>query len=1388
MSISARAGDEIVPGFTLVRLLGSGMAGEVWVARASGGVQVAIKIIQDLELLGSQRELGALRIVREVKHPNLCPLFGVWFFDVGGNLFNAAETEAAFYHDPKLRETMVLDSTNQSETEADDQSFVATQPMGTSAPIPHPSPESARSDERPDHPIPTQMVVAMGLGEKTLIDRLHEVQSSKQKANQLAGIETDESKQDGIEVHELLRYINAAASAIDELNKRYSIYHCDIKPQNILVVGGQAQVCDFGLARQVAKSRQTQMAFGTPAYGAPEMLFDRTYSKTIDQYSLAITYYELRTGKLPFDRVTQSSLLKAKASGKLDLALVAPEERDVISKATRLDPTKRYEDCQSFVAALKSAVDRPPAAPRQWRAPVTLAALLIAVGSAIAAWWFLFADMQPTPQPETTTTETASVEPEPEPEVAESDSDSASEVAESEPKEAPQKEEIVETRPIEPDTIIESEAESVTEHNIEPMEPEATESESREMAVPSPDLNAILRSTAASIDSTTQRIVSQFRLLQNADPEAINGLDPKILEALVAEACGVMQAQFHAVTNQSESDRELIDHANEMVTLLIALLPKAPLTNTQPLLAQLALAQLQREMAVSDSVSPDMIAARVAQVRRHFDANGHYAYPEANAEAALAIAYSWPAQWNNAAWDFQLAESDLQRSESLNPKDSANQNAVISLHGRYLIALLLQRSRLPLDKPLADATERAATSVISDSKWSTIASMALWLLHPIEEKDETSLPANKRPSLPKDPPSTLPVALEPQYRLAAGWADWHQGESRSAFDAWQKAAMDADLTTKTADQDRHRAAQYLLNWLIKSSDTSDNQIDSIRYSRLHRSAIMVLDAVEKLGAGADALQLPLASERLLCCVAAADFDTAKVLLTQYRRLANERLETDLTPQLGRAVFDIASNHVDSNRDSPDAEWTYLLCAGCIAQTTDDLFQEHEASKRSREALFVRCYRPVMQEQKPRMRSSALETPRIPNHVDERIFAKFCDNFVKLAAQPDGRRIYQDILQWLDDVEVAGAIAGNASSDFPHRADLLCTASEAFMQSRYEQQDDIAAKEIIRILQQYHREAVTIGNTPRADFLLARIADQKGFAEADSHRSTTYYQDAIRLYDQLIDSTKDIDDGFRGVVLRCRASIQQRRATQLNAPQSERVHLKALEDARDAIGLHPYWHADNDDRLETLADVCWGIVSASTSVTKDEKNSLLNEAIGAIDQAILMRRRDSLEFTQLALKKLNGLWIDMLVNGKSVRTEQTKNSALQWMNEISDQAVATEKGRLATLTIRADSARLRSQWHSRAARVYDIIGDKKTARQHSDQGYAIATKSLDAEDPLRHIISLEYVILKSEALGSGSRQFNRELVQQLKSALNQIQNPRPDIRAKKDFFLKELAKY
>ena len=73
-------------------------------------------------MLGSQRELGALRVVREVKHPNLCPLFGVWFFDRDGNLFDPTDTDMMLFSESQVMETACIDDIDEDTKKDEEES------------------------------------------------------------------------------------------------------------------------------------------------------------------------------------------------------------------------------------------------------------------------------------------------------------------------------------------------------------------------------------------------------------------------------------------------------------------------------------------------------------------------------------------------------------------------------------------------------------------------------------------------------------------------------------------------------------------------------------------------------------------------------------------------------------------------------------------------------------------------------------------------------------------------------------------------------------------------------------------------------------------------------------------------------------------------------------------------------------------------------------------------------------------------------------------------------------------------------------------------------------------------------------------------------------------
>ena len=184
------------------------------------------------------------------------------------------------------------------------------------------------------------LIVAMSLGDRALMDRLDEV--NKQG---LAGIPPDE----------LLEYMADAARGIDFLNENH-IIHRDIKPQNILMVAGRGiKIADFGLAKFQEKALATSSGSMTPAYAPPEFFAGQSSNRS-DQYSLAVTYCELRSGQLPYSG-SITEIVAGHIHGSPNLSFLEPGERDVVARALAKDPAERWPDCRSFVRALAAKVD-----------------------------------------------------------------------------------------------------------------------------------------------------------------------------------------------------------------------------------------------------------------------------------------------------------------------------------------------------------------------------------------------------------------------------------------------------------------------------------------------------------------------------------------------------------------------------------------------------------------------------------------------------------------------------------------------------------------------------------------------------------------------------------------------------------------------------------------------------------------------------------------------------------------------------------------------------------------------------------------------------------------------------------------------------------------------
>jgi serine/threonine protein kinase len=391
-------GFEFAPGYRLETFLGRGQFGQVWHSTAPGGTAMAIKFI-DLHDGQWQKEYAGIERVKQVRHPNLMPILSIWLLGNDGKALLESEAQprklsaqATLLEDPASPGSLFEDPTRpdpksrdaiSGDTNAGDTNSPTSKPAEATmndATLRRTSLDTIEIDEAPTkrdwldahqgRGLARWMAVSMLLGGKSLLQRLKECREQG-----LVGIPPDE----------LLRLMDESAKGLDYLNSQAhdlglenaALQHCDVKPANIVLLGSSAVVCDFGLARIMSRDQVTasQIA-GTPAYMAPEAIAGKP-SKTSDQYSLAITYYHLLTGKLPLSDGSVWEVLDAHRAGKLNFVEAGPHEQTVLRKATSLDWNQRYPSSADMASALRDA-RRADAAPTIIATPTTQPATSIA--------------------------------------------------------------------------------------------------------------------------------------------------------------------------------------------------------------------------------------------------------------------------------------------------------------------------------------------------------------------------------------------------------------------------------------------------------------------------------------------------------------------------------------------------------------------------------------------------------------------------------------------------------------------------------------------------------------------------------------------------------------------------------------------------------------------------------------------------------------------------------------------------------------------------------------------------------------------------------------------------------------------------------------------------
>jgi serine/threonine-protein kinase len=145
------------------------------------------------------------------------------------------------------------------------------------------------------------------------------------------------------------------------------VVHRDIKPQNMLILPetGELKIMDFGISRRTEVDPATSglttagTVMGTPDYMPPEQAQGKPADFRSDLYSLAVVFFEIFTGKLPFKgenpmAVVVAHIQQPPPKPRSLNPKLAPELEALILKGLAKDPAKRWQTSEELLEALSA--------------------------------------------------------------------------------------------------------------------------------------------------------------------------------------------------------------------------------------------------------------------------------------------------------------------------------------------------------------------------------------------------------------------------------------------------------------------------------------------------------------------------------------------------------------------------------------------------------------------------------------------------------------------------------------------------------------------------------------------------------------------------------------------------------------------------------------------------------------------------------------------------------------------------------------------------------------------------------------------------------------------------------------------------------------------------
>jgi hypothetical protein len=178
-----------------------------------------------------------------------------------------------------------------------------------------------------------------------------------------------------------VRIVYQVARALHATHKK-NIVHRDLKPENIYLIERDGavdivKVVDFGVAKMSdletpvgRRLTRTGMIFGTPEYMSPEQALGKAFDHRVDIYALGAIFFELITGRVPFEGENFMEILAKHGSSRVPTLLEANPQTQVSEQLERVvmralckDPAQRYQSMGELASELRATPEMPSVAP-----------------------------------------------------------------------------------------------------------------------------------------------------------------------------------------------------------------------------------------------------------------------------------------------------------------------------------------------------------------------------------------------------------------------------------------------------------------------------------------------------------------------------------------------------------------------------------------------------------------------------------------------------------------------------------------------------------------------------------------------------------------------------------------------------------------------------------------------------------------------------------------------------------------------------------------------------------------------------------------------------------------------------------------------------------------